>query len=700
MHAGLGRLDAARTALREAAEAGSVEGAETLASAEDVASHLDALHAMPTAVPGLLDTEAVREQPSVVLHMCENLAAVQELRADLVDEVVESALDLEWNEVGVDIARLGRSWFRLLSGSYRRAVARLRSVHRSGLPKDLDSRLAVLDRLIEYRKRVRRVEMDTHLGREVLGRAWRDDETEVGPYLAAARWIDSQSSKLGSVHQVSRQVVSVPTGSDLREMAGNLRQVCTAWTEAWHGITCLLDLDIRVAFDAEIIENVSLAELRSRLASWTVEASSVEEWHRLSSAARLVSDLDMDDMRLRLADGRVKAADASAVLEFVRAEAVWNRMRSQEPRLESIDGAERSSKVEEFKQLDQQLQVLASQEVALHHFQSLPTGSAGQVGLVRGETAKKTRHMKIRRLLDKAGEAVQAIKPVFLMSPLSVAQYLKAGGLKFDLLLIDEASQVRPADAMGAILRCHQIVVVGDQKQMPPTSFFDRQVGADAEAADLEDLEDIQAAQVGDMESILSLCESRAMAGGMLRWHYRSRHPSLIQVSNHEFYDDGLICPPSPDRAGRETGLSFVHVDGLYQRGTRRNNPREAEAVADQVLAHAHKHPDETLGVVALSVAQRDTIRKQAGVHACRVPRARGVLQGRQGRSVLCQEPGERSRRRAGRHLHLDRLRQGRWRLYIPELRTGFQRRWRAPAQRAVHASQEAVSGILFDPAL
>ena len=608
---GLDRLDTLRAALCEAARAASIEGAGTVASAEDVARHLDALHAMPAPVPGLLATETVLDQPEIVLELCENVAAAQGLRSSLASEVIEDALDLEWNEVRIQMARNGRSLFRWLSGGYRQALARLRSVQRSELPKDLDGRLEMLDRLIDYRRRVRRIAKDTHLGKEVLGRGWREEETDLSASLPAVRWIVSQSGKLGSAVAVKAQVDSVPPGSDVRTMAAGLRQACAAWTDAWDGIARLVDLDAKVAFGAESVENVGIAEPKSRLGSWSSETSSIEGWHHLSAAARFVAELGMDEIRNRLADGCLSAGHALATLEFVRAEAIWNRMRSEEPRLESIDGAERSSKVEDFKNLDQQLQGLASQEVALRHFQALPTGFAGQVGIVRGEVAKKTRHMRIRQLLDKAGEAVQAIKPVFLMSPLSVAQYLKTGGLKFDLLLIDEASQVRPADAMGAILRCRQVVVVGDQKQLPPTSFFDRQVWADEEPADLKDIEEIQAGQVDAMESILSLCESRAMAGGMLRWHYRSRHPSLIQVSNHEFYDDGLVCPPSPDKAGRESGLSFVHVEGLYNRGTKRNNPREAEAVAEQVLAHARKYPDETLGVVALSVAQRDTIRNR-----------------------------------------------------------------------------------------
>lgn len=206
---------------------------------------------------------------------------------------------------------------------------------------------------------------------------------------------------------------------------------------------------------------------------------------------------------------------------------------------------------------------------------------------------------------------MQRIKPVFLMSPLSVAQYLLPGKLSFDLLLIDEASQVRPEDAVGSIMRASSLVVVGDQKQLPPTSFFDRQMQGEEGDGYPEDLASLQAAQVGDMESVLSLCEARGMPGGMLKWHYRSNHPSLIAVSNYEFYGDKLICPPSPEEPGDQTGLSFTFVDGEYLRGTKRTNPKEAEVVAQELLEHARKNPALTLGVVALSVAQRDAIRNK-----------------------------------------------------------------------------------------
>jgi superfamily I DNA and/or RNA helicase len=148
--------------------------------------------------------------------------------------------------------------------------------------------------------------------------------------------------------------------------------------------------------------------------------------------------------------------------------------------------------------------------------------------------------------------------------------------LLFDLLVIDEASQVRPEDALGAIARARQIVVVGDQKQLPPTSFFDRLL-SDGDQDDEDDDPTTEAsllrgaAKLGDLESILTLCEARGLNSRMLRWHYRSRDPSLIRVSNQEFYRGGLILPPSPLQEDPAYGICFTRVVGVYDRGGKRD---------------------------------------------------------------------------------------------------------------------------------
>jgi len=608
VHEALGCLRTARQSLARAAHAIGLSGANSLGAVEPAAKRLEAFQAAPDLVPRLLQEDAVLERAGSLLQLCEETVGLQALRKDLLSDLVESALDVEWAETRLVVAAHGKSLFRWLNGDYKRAVSRLKGVQRTALPKALDARLSLLDRLLEYGKRKVWVDRNEQLGRGALGDDWRDEDTDVSRVLPAIRWIVAQEQALGSGAAVRRWFEAVPPGLDCAEVARGIRADFEQWKRSWKSIVVSMDLDLVTAFGASCVESVDGGLVEERLEAWLAGMDSYDGWHRLATAGRQASELGLDELRERLADGRLEPERARGTFEFARAEAVWKRLRQETPELGLVDGAERAANVESFKQLDQQLQVVASQEAALKHFEALPAGSAGQVGIVRGECNKKRGHMPLRKLLDKAGEAVATIKPVFLMSPLSVAQFLRPGGLTFDLLLIDEASQVRPADAMGAILRSRQIVVVGDQKQLPPTSFFDRQVGGEDEV-DYEDIADLQAAQVGDMESILSLCDSRAMAGLMLRWHYRSMHPSLIDVSNHEFYGDGLVCPPSPEPPQQDFGLSFVHVEGEYGRGRKRDNPKEADVVAQEVLRHAREDPDRTLGVVALSVAQRDTIR-------------------------------------------------------------------------------------------
>ena len=205
---------------------------------------------------------------------------------------------------------------------------------------------------------------------------------------------------------------------------------------------------------------------------------------------------------------------------------------------------------------------------------------------------------------------VQRIKPVFLMSPISIAQFLPPSAVKFDLLVIDEASQVKPEEALGAIARCDQIAVVGDQKQLPPTSFFDRIVG---ETDTTDEDEEPQTARATEMESVLTLCEARGLNRALLEWHYRSRDPSLITVNNAEFYDHRLILPPSPVQEDAQYGMTFTRVSGAYSSRSRGGgrpgtNRREADRIAERLAEHAREWPTLSVGIVAFSKAQSDMV--------------------------------------------------------------------------------------------
>ncbi|MCK5317962.1 MAG: hypothetical protein KAJ55_08610, partial [Anaerolineales bacterium] len=193
-------------------------------------------------------------------------------------------------------------------------------------------------------------------------------------------------------------------------------------------------------------------------------------------------------------------------------------------------------------------------------------------------------------------------KPCMMMSPISVSQFLISGGLHFDLVVFDEASQIYTEDAVGAIYRGDRLVVAGDPKQLPPTPFFQYTID---EGFDWDE----DAYEFDVFDSVLDECMSIGLPVQMLRWHYRSKHDSLISFSNDRFYNGNLVLFPASRMGSEDLGLEFVHVkDGVYDRGGRRNNQREAEVVADLVFDHFERHPEKTLGVVTFSISQMNTV--------------------------------------------------------------------------------------------
>lgn len=283
-------------------------------------------------------------------------------------------------------------------------------------------------------------------------------------------------------------------------------------------------------------------------------------------------------------------------------EALLEQAFAQRPALAAFEPLGHADKRAQFRKLDVQRLSLNRVRVKDAYLRTLPQpSSVGQVGVLQREFAKKKRLLPVRDVLRQAGQAIQAIKPVFMMSPLSIASFIPLGTLDFDVVIFDEASQVRPSDALGALLRARQAVVVGDLKQLGPTNFFGKATGDTDEDAD----------DVG-LESLLALFEAQ-YAGYRhgLTWHYRSQHEALIQTSNEAFYGGELVTFPNASAQQDHLGLKFHHVDpqqAPFGRGAKRVNPGEAKVVVDAVLRHARQRPQESLAVVTFSAAQQALI--------------------------------------------------------------------------------------------
>ena len=364
-----------------------------------------------------------------------------------------------------------------------------------------------------------------------------------------------------------------------------------------------LDEARRFGDDTQVV-HLPYADQRELLEIWRDEVDRLQEMLSYNDYARRLLAASLEPV-IQIASGWVEAS-RSLVTLFDRAwyESVLENAFAQFPELTTFEGEMHNRCAQMFRDLDTRQFAYNRARLAALHWDRLPrSGSDGQMGVLQREFEKKRRHYPIRKLMRSAFNAVQSLKPVFMMSPLSIAMYLPPGTVTFDLVVFDEASQVKPADALGAVLRGRQVVVTGDQKQLPPTSFFEQIV----DVADSDD-----ESPTADMESILGLFAAQGARQKMLRWHYRSRHESLIAVSNYEFYDNELVVFPSPDHAREYTGLFFHHLpDTYYDRGRSRTNRGEALKVAQAVMEHARLHPRMTLGVAAFSVSQMNEILDQ-----------------------------------------------------------------------------------------
>jgi hypothetical protein len=561
-------------------------------------------------------TSVVRQLFSISDHarLARNLAegaAWKKARVDAEDTFVDAAFSISATPLRSAIARGAASFLTRWGSSYRKASGELSGVLRRDLPKRASERLTLAARLADIQESRERWRAEEDYCARTLGELWRGERTDFETLHACSEWI----GRLGA----AELRIDVASAIELAVSAETRKALWDRLKQAEQAKPALLQFMQLLLFDfaplgASNFDEVDLRNLASRLELIRGALDRYGEWAELNRAREPLITQGLASLLQRMEAGTLTGSDAAEELRYARAELLWRHALDQFPPLRGIGSVKRHALVERFMTLEREHLKGNVTTIRARHLNQVPQGAMGEMRVIRGEIGRRRGHMPLRRLFKAAGSAIQRIKPVVLMSPISVAQFLQPGTLSFDLLVIDEASQVRPEDALGAIARARQIVVVGDQKQLPPTSFFDRLL-ADDEGVGRDEDDDLTqtnalggAAQAAELESILSLCEARGLNARMLRWHYRSRDPSLIRVSNREFYNDDLVLPPSPLEKDPAYGLCFTRVNGAYDKGGKRDNRIEGEAIVKRMAEHARTHPDLSLGIATFSASQRDLI--------------------------------------------------------------------------------------------
>ncbi len=495
---------------------------------------------------------------------------------------------------------------KLFSGDFKRLKEELRGYYHGALPPDAE----VLTDLKEARNYLTDKDgwMSEEMGyRTLFAPVWKGEETDASTLRAYRDWVAAVRTMISEGLITGQTVSRIADGTLKPEVMADLFTELETAAKAHSEQSCLLYE--RLGID-EVSDEITFAQMRRQADIWITDIDRIEEWSKFLAYAEVCAGTAAAPVLPLIMTDKIDYDALIPAFLTGYADALLKEAYQQRPILAHFSQMPHEQKIAAFKEFDRQ-QVASNAkrlvQILDRNIPELFTGASreSEMGVLTGEFNRKRGHMSIRSLMTKSGSLIQKIKPCFMMSPLSVAQYLDPRSVMFDIIIFDEASQVKPEDALGALMRGRQLVVMGDSRQLPPTTFFDQIGGEDS------DDEEESTAGITDMESLLHVCK-QSFATKRLRWHYRSRHESLIAVSNAEFYDGTLQVFPSPMHDTNDLGLSFVHLeDAVYERGKAGVNRGEAKAVASAVIEYYRRFPNKTLGVATFSTKQQELIRRE-----------------------------------------------------------------------------------------
>ena len=344
----------------------------------------------------------------------------------------------------------------------------------------------------------------------------------------------------------------------------------------------------------------SKGDIGRHVAQWLDGYALIKDWYHWTDKKRELCQMEALPVVTMTEQGVRPAQAMNTFLKAIFHQLISTAIDDNDS-LRMFNGLKFRQQIEKYKRDTAHFQELSKQELYSKLASRVPSSSAAsaegsEMSILKRNIANGGRGNSIRAIIDNIPTLLPRLCPCMLMSPISVAQYIDLNNEKFDLVIFDEASQMPTSEAVGAIARGKALIVVGDSKQMPPTSFFTT-TQVDEEESDID-----------DMESILDDCITLSLCEHQLNWHYRSKHESLIAFSNSQYYDNHLLTFPSTD--DHVAKVRLVPVNGVYDKGHTRSNPEESKAIVDEVLRRL-SDPElsrYSMGIVSFSKVQGDRI--------------------------------------------------------------------------------------------
>jgi hypothetical protein len=585
----------------------AIRGSEDIDRLVEMAGLIASVPELPSALLKLEGTDA---------FVADCLKLVEEgMAASQVSHQLSAHFQVDWklldgNTLYHEWQKAEHQWFlpRWLTRSRIQRTLRRLSLHRGPEPQQVPD---ILRSIGEYRKRAAEVERAGTRMSRIFGGRWNGVDTD---WATLENIVRSFSSLLRIAAVLLPDIPSMARWRE--EIITQLSEGTAAWTQRYrpvagqvnHLLGEVRSIDQRLCSTLEIAPSTGLPagpdwfERKLAFSSNILQnLGRLRDWCSWMKVRKEAEAAGLGPVIALLKKGVISPDRLDGVVHRNLYRQLANRQMMADPLLASFNGILFDEQVRRFIELSDAFRSSSRRQI-VSTIQSrkpnlaLHATKTSEVGILQKAILGNGRGLSIRQLFDQIPTLLPALCPCMLMSPISVAQYLKLGTAAFDLVIFDEASQMPTSEAAGAIARGRELIVVGDPKQMPPTNFFSN-LSFDEENADKEDL-----------ESILDDCLALSMPSRHLRWHYRSRHESLIAFSNAKYYENRLLTFPSVSEI--RSRVRWVSVNGFYDRGRSKHNVEEAKAIVAELrrIVQDPAMAGRSIGIVTFNSIQQKLI--------------------------------------------------------------------------------------------
>ena len=536
---------------------------------------------------------AMREYSDIIVPIRDNLLEI--LKPDIIRE-------MDGKEIYTKLTgQFGSFFSRMFSGEYKNIIARFQLYMKNSGKLKYEQAVELSDKLMKLQSAIKAFEENEANVHGFLGRCYRGPDTDWSHVTSTLdtlkSYFDNGTSPFGAISRMSPE--SFAENQNVFEADSNqLDSEIGLIEEAKNRLMS------KFTIESLNLERDSYDYCIRKIDGCLKEFDKLGNWIGFMGLLRQLEDADLTDFVDTIIERMIEPDKILGVFRKLFYKQWIENTIFSVPELAAFSRIKQDQAVQSFVKKDKlqyeisKIQIRSELSQLRPNLEIVSGGSA--VAILRREGYKKRKQMPIRRLLSETGNLVQIIKPCFLMSPLSVSTFLDSEGIRFDTVVFDEASQIFPQDAIGAIYRGKQLIVVGDSKQMPPSNFFNASM-------DIDD-DDMEIGDINDFESILDVCSS-VFTTERLAWHYRSHYEQLIAFSNLNYYNNKLVTFPSSLKDQKGIGVDYYYVDGVFDRKSK-TNKAEAEYIVELIYRNIEDHPKRSLGVVAFSVAQQNLIDK------------------------------------------------------------------------------------------